>query len=477
VATIMKVLLLLLPLALAQSPGLQAGVSLSAIQGFKNQAIPAFLSQVGTISIPGQSTQLDLSIDAQISNIQLSNLRADPATTQVLFSPPELVGVEVTGLQLSVNFDWGFTSDLGDGQGSGSVAINSSVLAANVTVGASAGHCTLLISGASMVIGELEVSFEGDPLADVADWILNLFKGHVKDLMEESIENAVLIEGQQALNGQLSQLSIYVPIGNTGISVNYDLVQEPVVQPTYISIASLAMFVDSNDPNSTPPVAPPAQLPDFDASGQQIQITISDYTLNTGLYAAAMAGRLQYTITPDLVPASFPLKLDTTYLNALFPGLEAKYGSNQPCSIQCSASPPPSVSTTPGDLNGVATGSCLLFAESTQVLGLAITLDFSASVSLANWEVHGQILSAEVSSVEAFNSTLTEAVDTEGLSYTLNVALRLVAPVLDSTYLATGITLPHIENLNLNEGEVTLGAGYVQIQATPQYNLTRMEVE
>ena len=472
----MKILLLLLPLALAQSPGLQAGVSLAAIQGFKNQAIPAFLSQVGIIDIPGQSAQLDLSIDAQVSNIQLSNLRADPTNTQVIFSPPDLVGAEVAGLELSVTFDWSFTSDLGDGQGSGYVSINSSALAANVTVGARAGHCILLITGASMVIGELEVTFQGDPLADVADWILDLFRGHVKELIEQAIESAVLIEGQQALDGQLSQFSIYVPIGNTGISINYDLVEEPVVQPTFISVASLAMFVDSNNPNSTPPVAPPAQLPVFDVAGQQIQIIISDFTLNTGLYAAAMAGRLQYTITPDLVPASFPLKLDTTYLNALFPGIEAKYGANQPCSIECSASPPPSVSTTPGDLSGVATGSCLLFTQNTQVLGLAITLDFSAAVSLANWEVHAQILSVEVSSVEAFNSTLTEAVNTDGLAYTLNVALRLVAPVLDSTYLATGITLPHIENLNLNEGEVTLGAGFVQIQATPLYNLTRLEV-
>lgn len=473
---IMKVLLLLLPLALAQNPGLQAGVSLSAIEGFKNKAIPTFLSQVGTIDIPGQSASLDLSITAHVSNIQLSDLRADPAGTQVIFSPPDQVGAVVSGLELSVNFNWNFTSDLGDGEGTGLVAINSSNLAANVTIGEKAGHCTLSIPGVSMVIGLLEVTFHGDPIATVADWILDLFKGEVKDMMEKAIENAVLVQGQQALESQLSQFSIYVPIGNTGISINYDLVQAPVVQPSYISISSLAMFVDSNSPNSSPPVAPPVQLPDFNATGKQIQIVISDFTLNTGLYSAATAGRLQYTITPDLVPSDFPLKLDTTYLNALFPGLESKYGSNQPCTIECSASPPPSVSTTPGDFSGVATGNCLLFTQNTQVLGLAITLDFNAAVSLENWEVYAKILSAEVSSVEAFNSTLSEAVDTDGIAYTLNVALRLVAPIMDSTYLAAGIALPHIENLNLSDGEVTMGSGYILLEATPQYNLTQVVV-
>ena len=483
-------ILLLLPLfASAQNPGLVASVALSAIEEFKSQAIPVFLSQLGNISIPNQNDQIGsgfFSIDVSISQINVSGVSADATNTDLAFSAPNTISVHIAGLAATTTFNWNFSTDIASGGGGGNVAISNSDVYVTITLGEDNGHCTITIDSASMNIGNLDISVTGNPLSAVENWIIGLFNNQLKGTIQGAVGSAIQQSGQQAIDQLLAQFGISVPIGNTGIGIDYDLVVDPDVEVDHITVSSLALFIDVASPNYYPPITAAAQLPAYNPSGDQIQIAISDFTVNSGLYAAYAAGRLAYTITPDMIPSSSPVQLDTTSLDSLFPGIEAAYGQNIPCSVACEAgSQAPEITSTQtnpnlsGDISGTAVANCAVLVQGeSQALGLTILLNFNATVSLNDWEVLGSVNSAQVVNITAYENTLNQAIDTSGLAFMVNMGLGLAVPYLDQTVLGPGIQLPHIQNLNLNEASVTVGNGYIYVEATPVYVITeKLEVE
>jgi hypothetical protein len=159
--------------------------------------------------------------------------------------------------------------------------------------------------------------------------------------------------------------------------------------------------------------------------------------------------------------------------------MEAAYGANVPCDVQCAAaSQAPEIVTTQsdpsvsGDITGTATADCIILVQgTTQAVGLAINVAFNATVGLSNWEVFASINFAEVVGITTYENALNQAIDVEGLTFMINAGLALAVPYVDQTVLASGISLPHINNVNLSDGSVTVGNGYIYVEATPVYQL------
>ena len=471
------IVLLFLVSVSAANPGLVASVALSAIEEFKTQAIPVFLSQIGDISIPNQSDNIGggfFGINVNLSGITVSGISADATSTAVSFSAPNVISVHLAGLQATTTFNWGFKMNVVSGSGNGNVQISNTDVYASISLGENNGHCTITIDSASANIGNLDIHIGGNPLSTVENWIIGLFNNDLKGTIQSAIGNAIQQSGQQAIDQLLSQFGVSVPIGNTGFGIDYDLVVPPDVESDHITVSSLALFLDVANPNYNPPIDAPVTLPAYNPSGDQVQIAISDYTMNSGLYAAYASGALKYTVTPSMVPSSSPVQLDTTSLDSLFPGIEAAYGAGLPCNVACSAgSSAPVISTLTGDITGTAVANCAILVQgTTQALALAIDLAFNATISLNSWEVKGNVNSASVTNVTAYANAMNSAVDTNGLTFMLNLGLGLAVPYLDQTILGPGIQLPHIQNLDLSDGSVTVGQGYIFIEATPTYVIT-----
>jgi len=62
---------------------------------------------------------------------------------------------------------------------------------------------------------------------------------------------------------------------------------------------------------------------------------VSDYLINSALYAANEAGLFYFNVSSNLIPSSSPIKLDTTDLEGFVPGLVQKYGANKPVDLIC----------------------------------------------------------------------------------------------------------------------------------------------
>ena len=66
------------------------------------------------------------------------------------------------------------------------------------------------------------------------------------------------------------------------------------------------------------PFTPPP-LPPIANTTKMIYFWLTDYIAESAGFVYTMAGALQYNITPDMIPSSFPFKLNTASFKALIP--------------------------------------------------------------------------------------------------------------------------------------------------------------
>ena len=89
---------ILLISASASNPGVRAGVTIGAIDTFKDKVLPVIFDNIGSISIPSVSGKAG-PFDVDVSNIVLSGLGFTEGDTTVTTNPPSTIGVNVRGIK------------------------------------------------------------------------------------------------------------------------------------------------------------------------------------------------------------------------------------------------------------------------------------------------------------------------------------------------------------------------------------------
>ena len=72
------------------------------------------------------------------------------------------------------------------------------------------------------------------------------------------------------------------------------------------------------------PFSPPP-LPPIKDTSKMLYVWLTDYIADTAGFVYERAGILQYTITPDMVPSSFPVHLNTSSFRELIPQVSINY--------------------------------------------------------------------------------------------------------------------------------------------------------
>lgn len=102
----------------------------------------------------------------------------------------------------------------------------------------------------------------------------------------------------------------------------------PKINGYDLEIGMKGLFHPDGD-SSAPDILPPV-MPYIDSSDAgKVQVQISTYTVDSLGYAAIKTLDPHFTVTHDIVPTASPFQLNTASMDALFPGLAAKYGPYQ----------------------------------------------------------------------------------------------------------------------------------------------------
>lgn len=132
-----------------------------------------------------------------------------------------------------------------------------------------------------------------------------------------------------------------VEIGKgSSLSIDYAPTVAPLVVPDRIELLSNSFLFNNKKAKARPPLPEPT-LPD-DRDGQEVTVIFHEYVFNSAGFASFDAGLLVKYLKSEEVPDTFPIKLNTDYLDTIMPGLVTKYGAGKKVDVNIKANTFPS---------------------------------------------------------------------------------------------------------------------------------------
>jgi hypothetical protein len=470
--------------AFGQLPGLRLGFTEHGVENFKDQAVPALLKLIPDIPIPDYTAEVGISffkINFTFNNCKIPDVNANVQQAVVDFQPDNKIRLNINNIEGKASCDWSFKWLLGSGHGSAHLYLSQTSINIETDLYESNGRPHVQIPFGDIEIGKLDIYIVGDLAVDILNWLLRLLNGVIKGLIEHVLEKEFPNSISKAINGALDTLPLVINIAALPIEINYQLTESPKVTDTYIDVSSLALFLDKNNPDMNPPIPPPDDIPYFEPEGKDIQIMLSDYSINSALYSLYTSG-LNYTITSEIMPESSPLQLDTTGLDPLFTGLTAKYGPAKKIDILITTYANPliqSLGSGEGHPQGKLTGKLpvsfsFVVRDVEEAIKLNIDSVFNTTAYLESWVIKGTIEYLFIENLSVGHSNLDNPIDEQGVFQTFSLLTQVAMQLLNEKVLGHGIPLPSVPDVILTDTLVTIEEGYLWVEANPIYNITSL---
>ena len=246
--------------------------------------------------------------------------------------------------------------------------------------------------------------------------------------------------------------------------IDFSLVGDALVNSEYLIFPLKGEILD----DSLAPVYPfnPSYLSPIQP-GQEFQLQISDYF--TSAYANLMWPKITKSI--NNLPSDFSLKLTTTGLNTLLPGLKSKYGPNQNISLEISQSsmwPNVTISTAKGvtAVMGAFVGVSVMVNNSwINAANIHAQLKVLAKFSMKNDKATIEITSITPIQYIVANSTIGKInLRKFGKEFTKQLA-NLVKP-FNSRLKNFNVNIPQLDYYIIDEDVLSVATGFMLFQAT-----------
>jgi len=360
---------------------------------------------------------------------------------------------------------WPHVSD----SGSADVTIDSTTISISASITpTSDGRATIAILSDSVSIGNLDIELHGG-----ASWLYQIFV----DVFNSDLKSAVASAMQSALSDNVAQLvnSLLetVPVVETiynNVEVDFGLVNLGFQAGAFVETDHTGEFYEVSNPQEAPFDRP--VIPDFTPS-QMILVAGSDFFLNSGGYAFYTAGVLQTLVTPDMVPSSSPLQLNTSSFCSIVPRL-CKVAPNQNMSLYLNATSTPVISINTSGIQGQFEGTILFninFDNGT--VSPAFTLSTSTSLNATAYFIQGSSVGGIVYYIESSLTLLSSeigSVPIKLLQLEVDYIIKNVVLPQVNAFLATGIELPTIEGVTFVNPQIEYGEQYLSVSTDVVYN-------
>ena len=467
-ASFIAFLVLLSPTSLGENPGLRAVITTKGLNYACHSAINTLQKALPSITIPDihGTAVLPLNIHAEYSfskiklhNLNIPSCKITPSgSSRAVTLQSSGISVLITGHVSARVLIFAISSDA-------KVDLDDISLSVTVKISRdpSNGHATLSTTACSADVGKVQVS-----LTDHSA----LLK-HFKHELESDIKNdfhtffcSAATKLNENVNKELEALPLVTKINNITI-FNYILTQDLVYTSEYVAAFLKGEFQPIGHPESEAPFSP-APLPPIHVDGQMLYVWMTDYTLNTAGYVLQQAGRLSFTVTPEMVPNAI---LNTSTFKLLVPKLY-HYFPDMAMQLLLEATEPPHYRSTlkGGELvafgnvtvevilpNGSITTAFILYVKTDMDMFAQIHADSPA------------IITANVTHLNAsleLSSSNIGPLNVVPLQDALNFFLTLVAlPDINHQ----GFKIPTIDGISLVNPYLSFREGHVLLSTDVSY--------
>lgn len=316
----------------------------------------------GTQSVPLLGDiEYDLT-DFAIHQLQVSHIK-------IRFMEGGLVQMSSEDIRLKMDLNWKYRNvnlPIISGHGTCAVTLASPSKSQRPTMGATLpSNMTLTVQvtqideqgrpqfktrGAAVHLNTLKLDIHGGISGEIVRVLIALFSGTVRRAVETNVA-AVLTESiDYTLNAKIKEWDTSMDLDVLGFKFNaaYGLNQVETDAQEHSLIASLnVQFNPIGEPIGDLPFKPVPMPSIALVKPSTGNIHLSDYALNTLFYTLHRTGQLKFLVTPDMIPSTVPIKLDTVNMGRFFPQIAQHYANqNYPMQLVVSTTDTPLMFTS-----------------------------------------------------------------------------------------------------------------------------------
>jgi LBP / BPI / CETP family, C-terminal domain len=462
--------------------GVKFGVPQTVFENYKNASIPYYLSNITTNALfdSYQFTALDgiLKLDVTINQARIYYYYLNQSLVSIKLDDSQKILVEAPLITFFVKFLWKYSGVADSDSGQGFISIRNSNLNASLSLEInSEGIPSIYTNYLIFKIAESNLTFSGNKNTQLLNTLSFILQNKIKNKLENVIEDYLETDFIESISAYILETQALFNIGG-GISISYALTQNPIISQRFLEVDSLGIFIVTSSPNYNPPVQGNYTLPTFVANNSQVQLSFSEYSLNTLAYSMYELNFFSLTLNQSELPNNTMFYLDTTHLDALFPGI-GTYGTDVPCDVIISTIKSPQVLVSPSSNPGVillnATLNLEVFVaggiEQTAII-LESNIQMNVNISLSQPYVKSNIQSAGISNlmVKSQNYNSSKEIDIDGMTGFINLAINFSLPIIDDYLFRNGFKLPIPKYTTMTNSTVTIKQGYFYILSTPTFN-------
>ncbi|PRP81084.1 hypothetical protein PROFUN_11198 [Planoprotostelium fungivorum] len=306
-------------------------------------------------------------------------------------------------------------------------------------------------------------------------WFYNLLIDVLSPLIQNTIStqltNAIQNVAQTKINEVLKQVPIRQSI-KTPLVFDIGLLRDPEFDSSSFRLYESGASYDSLNPTECPKdVCPQRVLPNT-ITQRMAQVYVSDYVANSMGYAAYQSGFIHVEVTPDMVPSTSILKLNTNSLNGILPKLAATY-PNASVYLDIVGTRAPAVtfnSTTEATFTVYLQIEISVGVKDEKVKAITIEGDISGSATV---RTNNSIVYPAIGRAATFNWNVTQSsigdFNSKPLFGATKLAYSTVTNVVNNKF-KEGISLPTVEGLEFVNPTLTWSDGFFSVEVDFVYH-------
>eukprot|EP00347_Sterkiella_histriomuscorum_P011898 403370674 len=315
---------------------------------------------------------------------------------------------------------------------------------------------------------KIHIDLSGSFLADIADPFIAIFKSLIVDEINKSIRKSIPNVVKSKVNKMLISTNGFAPLYG-------DLLADFTFSaPAIVSDSTLALFLNATLYNQKlgQYIIPKESITDVQiltTSANSVQLAVSHYSADSFLVAIHDTGLFDFVLTQQKIPGLSKM-LNTTYLEGLLPGLVAKYGNDQPVTIEIKATQSPRAEFKENDL-GLILNLDLTFRVNSEIAIVVSVIDLSAHVDAM---LQGPNFTTKVNTIIIDKCTSSQSqigfFNALTFKFFFNMSIRIVIPILNEIFLSKAIVLPdtYLGLIKINSASFTSQNGYLAVSVAPQ---------
>ncbi|XP_068453789.1 bactericidal permeability-increasing protein [Clinocottus analis] len=232
---------------------------------------------------------------------------------------PNITGFKssISGLSVAVTGKWMTDFGLIHDGGTFDMAVFNMDVTSVLELGKDAGgHLSVASSHCEAQIGNVDMQFHGG-----ASWIFQPFVEHFKGRIKDNIEATICPYVEESivnLEYHLQAMRVSFDVGEN-FTFDLPLTGKPIFNASSMNLGLKGEFYNIQTHTDPPFEAKPfsvSERPDY-----MLSLGLSEFTLNSASYVLYSAGLLQALITDSMIPPSFHVHLNTSWMGHFIPQL------------------------------------------------------------------------------------------------------------------------------------------------------------